>query len=187
MDAVKEWSVSLTLVALMGACGTGAACSSSAPEPEVEASGAAGAAAPRELEEATAKVFEDSESHADQAPHGGAIVPLGAHSAHAELVVVPDFGELTLYVLDAEGRAGQRIAQPTVVLDVETSGRLLRLEMSAVPDEAAGERVGDASRFVVRSEDLIRMAQGQVTIKWIGVNGQVFSDVIVNWPPLDGA
>lgn len=179
---VKGRFASRALLALVIACGA-AACSS--PAPATEAPGAATDApvAPKALEDSTAQVFDDIEAHADRPPHGGVIVPLGAHMAHAELVVVPDTGELTLYLLDADGQPGQRVAQPTMVLDVETSGRLLRLKMSAVPDEGVGERVGDASRFAVRSDDLLRMGEAKVTVKWIGVSGQVYSDVVMDWPP----
>jgi hypothetical protein len=167
---------------MMLACST-TACSSPAPASEVSAAAAGTPVAPKALEEATAHVFDDTEAHADRPPHGGVVVPLGAHLAHAELVAVPDTGALTLYLLDAEGQPGQRVAQPEVVLDVETSGRLLRLVMAAAPDEGVGERVGDASRFAVRSDDLLRMGEAKVTLKWIGVSGQVYSDVVMDWPP----
>ena len=178
---VKGWSVVWAPLAVVLACGL-AGCSSSSPAAEVAADVAVnGPAAPKALEEATATAFVDEELHADRPPHGGVVVPLGPHAAHAELVAVPDDGELSLYVLNAEGEPGQRIAQPKVVVEVETSGRLVTLEMSAVPNEGLGERVGDASHFVVKSDDLLRMAEAKVTLKWLGVNGQVYSDVIVDW------
>jgi hypothetical protein len=177
--SAKRWSVNGTLIAVVMAGGLWG-CSSPTPEASPEAIAESGPVAPKALEEATAQVFDDSETHADQAPHGGTVVPLGAHDAHAELVAVPDLGELSLYMLDGEGQAGQRIAQPKVVVDVETSGRLVRLEMSAVPNDGTGERSGDASHFVVRSEDLIRMADAKVTLRWIGVNGVVYNDVVVD-------
>ena len=178
---VKGWSVIWAPVAVVFAC-AGAGCSSPAPAAEVSADVAVnGPAAPKALEEATATVFVDEEVHGDRPPHGGVMVPLGPHNAHAEIVAVPDEGELSLYVLTADGQPGQRIAQPEVVVEVVTSGRLVTLEMAAVPDEERGERVGDASHFVVKSEDLLRMAEAKVTVKWLGVNGQVYSDVVVDW------
>lgn len=171
----------LPALVLSVACGL-SACSSPPPA-EQPAAAPQATVAPQALEDATAKVFEEVEAHADAPPHGGVVVPLGAHAAHAELVVVADSGELTLHMLDPEGQPGQRIAQPTVVVDVETSGRLVRLEMKAAPDEAAGEQVGDASRFTARSDDLLRMGEAKVMLKWVGVNGQVFSDVVVDWAP----
>ena len=177
---VKGWSVIWAPLAVILACGLSACSSTTSPVAEVSAEAAAsGPAAPKALEEATATAFIDEETHAEQPPHGGVVVALGPHAAHAELVAVPDDGELSLYVLDAEGRAGQRIAQPEVLVEVVTSGRLVTLEMSAAPGE--GERVGDASHFVVKSDDLLRMAEAKITVKWLGVNGQVYSDVVVDW------
>ena len=176
----KGWSVIWAPLAVGVLACSLSACSSSSPVAEVSAEAADnGPTAPKALEEATATAFIDEETHADQAPHGGVVVPLGPHAAHAELVAVPDDGELSLYVLDGAGQPGQRIAQPKVVVDVETSGRLVTLEMSAAPAE--GERVGDASHFVVKSDDLLRMAEARITVKWLGVNGQVYSDVVVDW------
>ena len=181
--SVRGWSVATTLFAVVLAGGL-SACSAPTPDAaEVAAAAANGPVAPKALADATAAAFDDAETHADEPPHGGVVVPLGQHAAHAEVVAVPDGGELSLYVLDASGQPGQRIAQPKVVVDVETSGRLVRLEMTAVPDEGLGERVGDASHFVARSDALVRMADAKVTLKWLGVNGQVYDDVVVHWAP----
>lgn len=178
---VEGRSAGRTLLAVMVACGA-AACSPT-PAREAQVAVAETPVAPRALEESTAAVFDETEPHADRPPHGGVIVRLGAHLAHAELVAVPDSGELSLYMLDGDGQPGLRVAQPQVVVDVETSGRMLRLVMSAMPDQDVGERVGDASRFVVRTADLLRMGAARVTAKWIGVHGTVYSDVVMNWPP----
>jgi hypothetical protein len=178
---VRGWSVTRAVLAVVVASGCAACSSSSSAADAAAVADAAGPVAPKELVEATAAIFDEHEAHADQPPHGGVIVPLGPHTAHAELVAVPDSGELSLYVLDGDGRPGQRIAQPKVVVDVETSGRLVRLEMTAAPDEGLGERVGDASHFVAKSDDLLRMAEAKITVKWLGVKGQVFSDVPVDW------
>lgn len=171
------------LAVVMLVVASGLSACSPAPAAEAPPAATAGPVPPPDLVAATDEVFQEQELHADQPPHGGVVVPLGPHAAHAEVVVVPDNGEVTVYVLDADGRPGQRIAQPTMVVDVETSGRLVRLELKAEPDGGSGERVGDASRFTARSDDLLRMGEATFTVKWLGVNGQVFSDVVVGWPP----
>ena len=164
------------LLAVTIACGT-VACSSEAP-PAAKAAAAATAASP-ELNEATARMFENVETHADAPPHGGQVVELGNHAAHAELLLVPDTGEVIVYVLDRDGKPGKRIAQPSVLVDIETSGRGVRLELKAAPED--GEATGDASRFTARSEDLLRVGSARVTLRWILVDGQVFSDTVVDW------
>jgi hypothetical protein len=112
-------------------------------------------------------------------PHGGQVIELGQHAAHAELVLVPDTGEVTVHVLDRDGQPGKRIAQPSLLVDIVTSGREIRLELKAAPEE--GESVGDASRFTAASEELLRVGSGKFTLRWILVDGQVFSDTVIDW------
>ena len=168
--------VSRALILVLAGCGL-VACSSEAP-PRASAT-AAGPQASRELTEATARMFENVETHADTPPHGGLVAELGNHTAHAELVVASDTGELTLHVLDGDGAPGKRIAQPSILVDVETSGRAVRLDLRAAPLE--GEKTGDASRFSARSDDLLRVGDARITLRWILVDGQVFSDTVVDW------
>jgi hypothetical protein len=164
------------LLAATIACGA-AACASEAP-PQAKAAGA-GAVASKELNEATAKIFENVETHADVPPHGGQVIELGHHAAHAELLLVPDTGEVTVHVLDRDGQPGKRIAQPSLLLDIVTSGREIRLELKAAPEE--GESIGDASRFTAVSEELLRVGSAKFTLRWILVDGQVFSDTVIDW------
>lgn len=178
--SVRAWPACSGLLVLLVACSLPACSSEPVPAPATGAAAPESAAAQKAVEQAMAQAFNDTETHADAPPHGGKVVALGNHRAHAELVLVPDTGELTLHILDAEGQAGQRLAQPVVLADVETSGRAVRLELTANPLD--GERSGDASRFSARSDDLLRMGEGRVTLRWIGVDGQVFSDLVVDFP-----
>ena len=166
------------LLAATIAC-SAAACASEAPPQAKKAGAGAGAVASKELNEATAKMFENVETHADVPPHGGQVIELGHHAAHAELLLVPDTGEVTVHVLDRDGHPGKRIAQPSLLLDIETSGRAIRLELKAAPEE--GESIGDASRFTAASEELLRVGTAKVTLRWILVDGQVFSDTVIDW------
>ena len=172
---VKSSRASHSVLILVVTCGL-AACSSE-PVDTAATSSTPAPAVSKELDQATAKVFETAESHADAPPHGGVIIELGNHTAHAEVVMVPDDGEVTVHILDAQGQPGKRVAQPTILADVETSGRMVRIELKANPLE--GERVGDASRFSARSEELLRVSDARVTIRWVLVDGQVFSDNVV--------
>lgn len=170
--------VGRTLIAALLAAAA-SACSSEPPATVRAAEAPAGPVAPKALEEATARIFENTETHADTPPHGGLVLELGNHTAHAEILLVPDTGEMTVHILDADGQPGKRIAQPSVLVDVETSGRTVRLDLEADPLE--GEKAGDASRFTGRSEDLLRVGDAQITLRWILVDGQVFSDTVAQW------
>jgi hypothetical protein len=164
-------------VLILWTLGSMPGCSPAPEAPESRDTAAATAAVPQGLEDMAAQAFEDTETHADLPPHGGIVASLGQHVAHAEILLVPDTGELTVYILDAEGQPGKRIAQPSILVDVETSARLVSLELRATPLD--GERVGDASRFTSQSDDLLRAGEGVVTMRWVLVDGQVFSDTVV--------
>jgi hypothetical protein len=167
--------VSRALLILLATCG-GAACGS---EPPVKAAAVGGPEASPALNDETARMFENVETHADSPPHGGVVVELGSHAAHAEVVLVPDSGEVTVHILDADGQPGKRIAQPSILADVETSGRSVRLELQAAPLD--DEMRGDASRFSGTSEELIRAGEAKVVLRWILVDGVVYSDSAAIW------
>ena len=166
--------VSRALLSTLLASGL-AACTSEAP-PKAEAA-VARPEAPPALNDETAQIFENVETHADVPPHGGEVIQLGNHVAHAEVVLVPDTGEVTVHILDGEGRPGKRIAQPSILVDVETSGRAVRLELKAAPLD--GETSGDASRFSALSEELLRTGQARITLRWVLVDGQTFADTVL--------
>lgn len=172
---VRAFGVAVILVLGLG----GAGCSSAPAEAETSAAATGVPEAPPELEEATRRVFDEPSTHAMAAPHGGALVVLGASVAHAEVVVIPDTGQLVVYLLDKDGRAGKRVAQPTMMARIVTSGREFEIELKALPE--AGEQVGDASRFSAQTDELLRAGQATVTLKWVLVDGMVFSDNVVNW------
>ena len=170
--------VSRAVLIVVATCGL-AACSSEPPAGTVVAAASAGPAAPAALNDATARIFENAETHADSPPHGGVVVELGSHAAHAEVVLVPDSGEVTVHILDADGQPGKRLGQPTILADIETSGRPVRLDLRAAPLE--GEQVGDASRFSGITEELLRVGEARVMLRWILVDGVVYSDNQVTW------
>ena len=168
--------VSRTLLSMLLTGGL-AACSSEAPPKALAAS--VRPEAPKALNDETAEIFDTAETHADVPPHGGQVIELGNHFAHAEVVLVPDTGEVTVHVLDGDGQAGKRIAQPSILVDIETSGRAVRLELKAAPLD--GETSGDASRFSALSEELLRTGTATVTLRWILVDGRVFADTVMDW------
>lgn len=167
----------MPMILLLGVL-TWPACSSAPADAEKPAD-AAVPVAPRELEEATRRVFDESLPDELTAPHGGRLVALGAKAAHAEVVIIPDTGQLVVYLLDKDGQPGKRVAQPTMMARVETSGRQFEIELKALPE--AGEQVGDASRFSAQTEELLRAGEATVTLKWVLIDGVVFSDNVVQW------
>lgn len=171
---------------LVGMLVAGGMACSSGPATEraqrtADVPGRAPSASPAD-EEMSARVFDQTEAHADHPPHGGSVIELGSHLAHAELVIVPDTGEVTVHMLDGTGQGAKRIAQPVILAEVQASGRTMTLELNAVAAEWTGERSGDSSQFSARTDDLLRVGDATVILKWVGVEGQVFTDVPIQWP-----
>jgi hypothetical protein len=118
-------------------------------------------------------------THQHTAPHGGTLVELGGEFAHVELVLDPDAGSLTAYVLDGEAEESVRLKQPslTLALDAQGSGPAQVVELPAQADILTGETVGDSSEFAATSPAFrgIRAIKGRIAD--ITVKGQQFRDV----------
>ena len=131
----------------------------------------------------------DGHGHEHTAPHGGTLVVLGDEFAHLELVLDPDEGKLSGYVLDGEAESPVRIEQPEIEIIIaapDTAGNAsaseLPLRLSAVYNILTGEKEGDTSEFVVRSERLKSLKQFSAVITAITVKGNEFEDVGFRFP-----
>jgi hypothetical protein len=118
-------------------------------------------------------------AHQHHAPHGGMLVELGEQFAHVELVLDPQAGSLTAYILDGEAEESVRLKQPSLTLALETpgSGAAQLVELPARANILTGETVGDSSEFSVTMPSLIgrRSIKGHVVV--ILVKGGEFRDV----------
>jgi hypothetical protein len=117
--------------------------------------------------------------HQHHAPHGGALVELGGEFAHVELVLEPEAGTLTAYVLDGEAEESVRLKQPSLTVEIKTPGSsgAQILELQAQANILTGETVGDSSEFSI-THPLLRDARhiaGRITD--IVVKGREFRDV----------
>ena len=130
------------------------------------------------------KKVKPKKVHQHTAPHGGTLVVLGHEFAHLELVLNKEKGELTIYVLDGEAQNGVRLTQPTIVLEMKTeftaSGN--ELELQAIANSLSGEKVGDSSVFIGRSDTLVYQDRFSVKIKQISVKGQNFQNLSFPFP-----
>jgi hypothetical protein len=118
-------------------------------------------------------------AHQHTAPHGGTLVELGSEFAHVELVLDPDAGSLTAYVLDGEAEESVRLKQPslTLALDAQGASPAQVVDLAARADILTGETVGDSSEFAATSPSWrgIRAIKGRIAD--ITVKGQQFRDV----------
>ncbi len=124
--------------------------------------------------------------HAHSAIHGGALISLGQHFAHLEVVLDPKVGKLTIYVQDAEAEKAIRIKQEVielkVVLSKDGKSEDVDLKCAAVESELSGEKAGDSSEFMIQSDSLKGLDRFEAVIKIVGVLGQDFPSVKFRYP-----
>ncbi len=120
--------------------------------------------------------------HEHSAPHGGALVELGEHALHLELLLDPDTGRLTVWILDGEAELGVRVAQPTIEIRIQAPSGSFTEKLSAVESALTGETVGDSSEFQVESERLKGLQKFSGALARLEARGQTFTDVELKYP-----
>ena len=126
---------------------------------------------------------EGHEGHHHAAPHGGALIVLGEHFAHAEVLLDSSSGDLTVYLLDREAEKGVRLPQETVDLTLRFDGSAERtVSLEGKASALTGETRGDTSEFSARVESLRGVEAFQGTLGRIEVLGEVFEGVEFDYP-----
>lgn len=122
-----------------------------------------------------------ADSHAHEAPHGGALVELGEHFGFLEFVLDAGAGTLTAYVLDGGAEQAVRIAQPTLAVTFTAPQALAgqTMTLAAKANVLTGETVGDTSEFVVTHPALKGQTTFSARVTEVVVKGQTFKDLPV--------
>ncbi len=121
--------------------------------------------------------------HEHVAPHGGTLIALGDELAHLELVLDPETGELTAYVLDGEAQRGVAVEQPALGIDVQPgSGGRFAVALAPVANVLTGETPGNTSQFAGRSDRLKGLRRFRGEIRRLEVKGQRFERVSFRFP-----
>ncbi len=121
--------------------------------------------------------------HEHVAPHGGTLVVFGDELAHLELVVDPETGEMTAYVLDGEAERGVAVQQPSLGIDVRPEGGdRFAVALTPVENVLTGETRGNTSQFAGRSDRLKGLHRFQGEIRRLEVKGQRFEGVSFRFP-----
>jgi hypothetical protein len=105
-------------------------------------------------------------------------VELGEEFAQVELVLDPEAGSLTAYVLDGDAEESVRLKQKTLTVTLEEGGVRQELVLQARGDVLTGETVGDTSEFSVAAPSLVHRKNLKGRILEIAVKGQVFRDIL---------
>ena len=127
--------------------------------------------------------------HEHAAPHGGALVVFGDEFAHLELVVDPETGEMTAYVLDGEAERGVAVQQPSLGIDVQPEdgedgedGDRFAVALTPVENVLTGETQGNTSQFAGRSDRLKGLLRFRGEVRRLEVKGQRFEAVPFRFP-----
>lgn len=125
---------------------------------------------------------DDAAGHrTHQAPHGGVLVPLGDHFANLEVVLDPESGQLTLFVLSCCADKAVRIAQKEIKLELsigeDTRAKTFTVELAAKASVLTGEKVGDTSEFTGAAEQLKGVGGFSGKVVAAEVLGRTFKDV----------
>lgn len=126
-----------------------------------------------------------ADGHHHEAPHGGALIAIGDHFAHVELVVEADAGRLSLYVLDGEARGGVRVAHESLnvhVSEIDGEATDLSLTLEPIASSLTGETVGDTSHFQADHEQLAGAQQLVAELATVEIRGQTIDNVTLRYP-----
>lgn len=114
----------------------------------------------RELEE-----FKQEHKHHHQPPHGGALIELGDHIAHIELLHDPESATLTAYLLDGHAEHPVRVPDDTLAFEIrlDGSGDWVPVKLAATASALTGETKGDTSEF--KAEVSLLRGKGKFAVR----------------------
>jgi hypothetical protein len=107
----------------------------------------------------TAEAHDHDHEHAEEGPHGGHIIELGAEGHHAELTHDETTHKIGVYVLGGDAETAAPIEATSVTINVSVDGRPTQYELPAVPQ--AGEAGGKSPYFELVSEPLCAVVCGE--------------------------
>jgi len=127
---------------------------------------------------------EEDHGHSHEAPRGGALVELGDHVAHFEVLLSAQTGTLTFYAMDGHVETPVRLASEgfPVLVTLDGAAEPIALEMKAVASELTGETVGNTSEFAVTDERLLNQAHFKAVIPAVDIRGVAFENVEFSFP-----
>ncbi len=122
-----------------------------------------------------------TDGHKHEPPHGGTLIEFGEEFAHLEIVLDSATGKLTGYTLDGEAEKSVRIAQETIIIEIEKPSKFI-LTLQAVDNSLTGEKRGATSEFVGQSDQLKNLAEFSGHISTINIRGRQFKTVDFDFP-----
>jgi len=120
--------------------------------------------------------------HEHHPPHHGTPVVLGDEEYHIEFVRDGAAGKLQAFVLDGELENFIRIQPTSFLIAATVSGHAETLTLSAVPNSATGETIGDTSLFEGQADWLKTATNFDATLVAVNVRGNNYTNVAFNFP-----
>jgi len=124
--------------------------------------------------------------HHHEAPHGGALVVLGDHFAHLEVLLDAEAGKLTAWVLDGEAEKPIRLKQDALMISVTPTEPAhknpIPLSLGAVTKALTGEKPGDSATFETAHERLKGLKRFDAELLEITVKGSEIQGVKFKYP-----
>ena len=126
--------------------------------------------------------------HPEHGPHHGALVAVGDEDAHLEIVLDPQTGKLTAYVLDAEAAKPVSIKQAELQLGItlelqegegkdDLGGEVFSLALAAVDPQD-----GMSAEFAGQSDQLKKVEHFDAALTSITVGEKTFKNVTFSYP-----
>ena len=121
--------------------------------------------------------------HVHVAPNGGTLVELGDHVANVEFLLDADTGEMTMFALGAHAETSLRSLSESVTITIDNHGEsTFDVVLAAQAAELSGETVGDSSKFIGKSDDLVGVDHFHGVIKSFDLKGTTWTDVTFDFP-----
>lgn len=171
----------LVILVSASACGTNPP-DTNAPANSTPANAIAPQSANQNLPEsnsAESKLKKDGHEHT--APHGGSLVVFGKEFAHLEVVIDALSGQITAYALDGEAENAVKIAQESIVIEVEKPSKF-SISLDAVENSLTGEKRGATSEFRAQSEQLKELREFDGLVRSLTIRGKKFDNIKFNFP-----
>jgi len=128
--------------------------------------------------------FVEEHGHAHHAPHGGTLILLGDHTAHIELVLDPEAGKLTAYLLDGHAEHPVRSEARELVFKFRRGADTAwqDITLAAVGNPLSGETVGDTSEFSGAAEALVGAETFHLRTPALRLRGAEFDTIETSFP-----
>lgn len=122
------------------------------------------------------------DAHVHVAPRGGDLVVAREEFAHVEMLLDPEAGTLSAFLLDAHAVKPVRSAATSVPVRVTVGDATFDLDLAPVASELSGETVGDTSHFRVADPRLNGAAHVDGTIRTVEIKGEAYTDLPFHVP-----